>query len=232
MLKSILLGTFILISVLLCSAEETNKTPIIRQDFENADFFAAVSSVGYTRRDPQVGQWGLFKDDKIVSISEEQAASGKYSLKYTAAEKSPYFAVGVFPEPINGHLELEFWVNRQEGFNFIVGLVTRKEGKNNRLLSCGTFDKNHQFAYLGNDLKWQRSGIKCPADEWVKLKFTLNHKENVCSYYVFLDDSLEKIGEVKFADSLGEVMFFELRPNASSPGSAVYLDDFTAFKTN
>ena len=44
------------------------------------------------------------------------------------------------------------------------------------------------------------------------------------SYYVFIDDVKEKIGEVS-AENLGVVSFIEFRHNASEIGKAVYIDN-------
>lgn len=230
-MKKILL-LFIVAYIANINGAESGKTEIMNQGFEQKELFEQLSPNGYTSfpKEPG-GQWGFFKNDKVVVITEEQAASGSRSLKYTAQKKTPYYGMGIFPVPVAGGLELELWINREAGFNYVIGLVSRKDGKSSRFANVGTFDKNHQFAFLDTDGKWKRSGIKCPAEEWVRLLIHYKRAENTCSYYVFLDDRKEEIGTCKYKEPVGDIVFFELRPNNAEPGSSIYLDNVRAFET-
>lgn len=210
---------------------EPGKTEIMNQGFEQKESFEKLSPNGYTlSRKAPGGQWGFFKADKVMTVTEAQAASGSRSLAYTAQKKTPYYGVGIFPSPVKGSLELELWVYRERGFNGGIGLVSRKNGKAERLASVGTFDKSHQFAFLDSDGKWKRSGILCPAEEWVKLVLFYDRVRNGCSYSVILNDKREEIGWCQFKEPVGEILFFELRPNGAEPGSSLYLDDVKAYE--
>lgn len=218
--------------ILNINAGESGKLEIMNQGFEQKEMFEQISRNGYTLARQAPGcQWAFFKDDKVITITEEQAATGKYSLKYVAQKKTPYYGVGLFQNPVKGGLEVELWINRDADFNYIIGLVSRKDGKSSRVASVGTFDNSHQFTFMDSNGKWKRSGIKCPAAEWVRLLISYNRAGNTCSYYVFLDDNKEEIGTCKFQEPVGDIICIELRPNAAAPGSSVYLDNVKAFET-
>ena len=162
-----------------------------------------------------------------MTISDEQAASGNYSLKHTQLPApSRYFANWIFPTPLSESFVFEAYINMEEGARSVIGLVTEYNGKKERRFSFGAFDpKANNMAYLDYKAnKWMRSGIKIANDEWVKVQLEYDAAAQTISYYVFIDDVKEKIGEVS-AENLGAVNFVEFRHNASENGKAVYIDD-------
>ena len=212
-------------------AEEAVENVFISQDFENPAFFEKVSPSGYTARNAQTGQWGLFKAEKVVSITNEQAASGEYCLKYIAKKPTPYFAFVVLPTPLSDSFEFEFYMNTPQKARFTVGLVTETNGKKERNLSFGSFDNNNNLAYLDFKAgKWKRSGIKFPFDEWVLCKMKYDKAAKNISYYVVLNDKEEKVGEINLDAPIEKVVFVEFRHNISPDGSVLYVDDVKIVK--
>ncbi|MBR7127581.1 MAG: hypothetical protein IKD09_03235 [Lentisphaeria bacterium] len=223
--KLVLLGA-LLGSTALFAEETAQENVWISQDFENKEYFSKASPNGYTARTQNAGLWSQFRNDGVLSISDEQAASGNYALKYTRLPApANYFANWIFPATLTGSFVFEAYINQEPNARFVIGLVTDNNGKKERLYSFGSFDKNLNMAYLDFTAnKWKRSGIKVPADEWVKVQLEYDAAAKTISYYVFIDDVKEKIGEVD-AQNMGPVHFIEFRHNASENGKALYIDD-------
>ena len=224
--KAILIGAMVGATSLFAE-EAVQENVWISQDFENKEYFSKVSPTGFTARNPQTGLWSQFKNDGVLTISDEQAASGNYSLKHTQLPApSRYFANWIFPTPLSESFVFEAYINMEEGARSVIGLVTEYNGKKERRFSFGAFDpKANNMAYLDYKAnKWMRSGIKIANDEWVKVQLEYDAAAQTISYYVFIDDVKEKIGEVS-AENLGAVNCVEFRHNASENGKAVYIDD-------
>ncbi len=208
-------------------AEETAQEKVLMlQDFEDQAYFSQVSANGYTKSSAMTGQWSVFKPEKIVSISDEQAASGDYSLKYKSVKPNPYFATCIIRQELTGSFDFECYMNREAAARYIIGFVTEKNGVKERKYSVGTFDNNANLAYLDVAAnKWKRSGIKVAADEWMQFVISYDDTAKTVSYYVYIDDVKEKIGEVSVGDSLGKLLYVEFRHNVSTPDSVFYIDD-------
>lgn len=212
-------------------AEETAQNIFVSQDFENTAFFQKASANGYTARDAKAGQWAFFKPEKIVSISNEQAASGEYSLKYVSKRPNPYFPTLIFNTPLSGSFEFECYVNTPAKTKFVIGLVTEENGKKLRNFSFGSFDNTNNLAYLDFTIgKWKRSGIKFPVDEWVLCKMKYDNAAKKIAYFVNLNDKEEKIGEITLNTPIDKVLFIEFRHNMTPADNVLYVDDVRIIK--
>ncbi len=203
---------------------------IVDQGFEDKEFFSKTSTNGYTLgRGIPVGLWAAFMDASkdYITISSDQAAVGENSLKFRSGEKNPYTTACFFARPLTGSVEVELWANREAGINFGVCLIAKKgDAPNQRPLNVATFDNNHQFAFWNvNENKWNRSGIKCPDDTWVKIRISFNRAANTCTYYAVIDDNTETIGTLTLPEDIGNIIGLEMRPVTPAAGKAYFVDE-------
>ena len=163
---------------------------LLHQGFENPDFFAARNSNNYTIAPAGTdGKW-CNMTEKLVS--DEQAAEGKYSFKMTKQTGKSQHIELALPE-FDGPGELEIWFYREPENNFSFALLGNKLA-DGHIAGLGIWDKSRQYAYYDTAAKkWQRTGLKSPAETWQRVVIRFNADKSKAEVLVGDMDKLEKL---------------------------------------
>ncbi len=195
---------------------------LLHQGFENPDFFAARNSNNYTIAPAGTdGKW-CNMTEKLVS--DEQAAEGKYSFKMTKQTGKSQHIELALPE-FDGPGELEIWFYREPENNFSFALLGNKLA-DGHIAGLGIWDKSRQYAYYDTAAKkWQRTGLKSPAETWQRVVIRFNADKSKAEVLVGDMDKLEKLAEVTppAGVPIRRVWFNEHLD--AEPGSSVFFDE-------
>lgn len=205
---------------------------LMKQDFENSAFFEKRTANGYTDRDPIRGQWIGVNMVEQFKITDEQAAGGKQSLKFTYTGQEKFYPTGLLLEPYGGSVEAEVWCYREPEFRFAVAVAGPVGDKARADLGAvGVFDpKVNQFTYMNYETgKWVRTGLKCPAEEWVKITIRIDQKQKQVRYFATVNDQVEALGTTALPEN-AKARFIEFRRIPSTVGASGYFDDVTISK--
>lgn len=204
-------------------------TPGYTQGFEDQDYFAKLSPNGYTMSSPSGWVWGVFGSDKAVSISDEQAAVGKFSLKVIRMDKRQTNAIGVVRPAFDADVQVmaEVWVYRPDrsDFTFYMGGIDPENGKVVTVASLLAGENGKLMVRNATDARWQRSGLVCPVELWTPLRIIIDRKAKSVIFQIELGGKTEVIATRELTGpSVGlDRIIFGAAP--CPPGSAIYFDE-------
>lgn len=232
----LLLGLFLIVMV---AFSQEAKTIVFQQGFENVEYFNKLSPSGYTSsQDPENGYWGVFKEDKAVCLSNDQAAMGSYSLKVSRMATSQTNALCMFSPALalSGVNTIEVWTYRSSKSEFSMyfsGLDKNNEsGKRVDVAMLNTGERGKFFVRNNSDNQALRTFVPMPADIWVLMSVEFNHNTNkiTCSYES--DGKKTIIGELDFIGKSIEIDRIMFGAAPSPAGSATYFDDIKIYHSN
>lgn len=216
-------------ALFICQSIFAAETALMAQSFENTDFFGKLSANGYTMASPDDGKWGVFGPDKAVSISEEQAAVGKYSLKITRMDKRQTNAVGGFRPALSAEssISLEIWIYRPDLSDFSVALggIDQPTGKVVNVAALVTGENGKLMIRNGADDKWQRTSLKMPTELWVPVFIVIDRAAKNIVFKIELNGKVETIGVREFTSPAVAIDRLLMGAAPCPPGSSVYFDE-------
>jgi hypothetical protein len=218
---------------------QKTRTIIFQQGFENVEYFSKLSPAGYTSsQNPENGYWGVFKDDKAVCLSDDQAAMGSYSLKVTRMATSQTIAVCMFSPALalSGVSTFEVWVYRPSKSEFsmyLMGLDKNQESsKRVDIAVLNTGERGKLFIRNNAETQALRTNVPMPADIWVLLSVEINRKTNTVTYSYESDGKKTIIGELDFIGNSIEIDRIMFGATPCPAGSPTYFDDIKVFHSN
>lgn len=205
------------------------ETAVMIQSFENRDFFGKLSANGYTMASPEGGIWGVFGSDKTVSISAEQAAVGKYSLKITRMEKQQTNAIGGLRPALSAttSIVLEVWVYRPDRSDFSIALagINQATGKIINVAALVTGENGNLMIRNATDDKWQRARLKMPIELWAPIFILIDRTTQNITFKIELNGKTEIIGVRELTGTAVPIDRLIIGATPCPPGSSVYIDE-------
>lgn len=232
MKKVSLLSMIIFISLVAFS--QGNKKVVFEQGFEDVQFFNSVSPSGLTVKDPANVVWGIFKENKTVSISDEQAATGNQSLKVIRREQVQTNAVAMFGTPLSpkGVNAVETWVYRPSESEFSIVLSGLDQtGNKIKVAYLNTAEKG-KFFIRNATATLVRTYMPCPSDSWMLLSVELNFDAKKILFSYQMDGKKVTVGELELVGEEVKLTGIEFGATPCPPGSAIYFDNVKVLSSN
>lgn len=230
---------FVLFFVAFVVFSQKNKTIVFQQGFEDVEYFTKLSPAGYTSsQNPENGYWGVFKEDKAVCLSDDQAAVGSYSLKVTRMAASQTNAVCMFSPALalSGVSTFEVWVYRpsKSEFSMYFSGLDKKHESNKRVYvsMLNTGEKGKFFIRLNVETQALRTHVPMPADIWVLMSVEFNRNTNTITYSYESDGKKTIIGELDFNETSIEIDRFMFGAALCPADSPTYFDDIKVLHSN
>lgn len=237
MKRVVLLFTLFFVVMIVFSQE--TKTIVFQQGFEDVEYFSKLSPSGYTSsQDPENGYWGVFKENKAVCVSDDQAAMGNYSLKVTRMVASQnQHALCVFSPtlPLSGVSTIEVWTYRPSDSEFAMYFMGfDKNNESNKRVNVAMLNTGEKgkFFIRNNDENNLRTYVPMPADIWVLMSVEFNYNTNKIIYSYESDGKKTIIGELDLIKKSIEIDCIMFGAAPSPVGSATYFDDITIYHSN
>ncbi len=206
-------------------AEQT----VMAQGFEDTDFFGRLSANGYTMASSAGGKWGVFGSDKAVSISDEQAAVGKYSLKITRMDKSQTNAIGAIGTALSAEtsISLEIWIYRPDLSDFSVALggIDQATGRTVNVAALVAGENGKLMIRNATDDKWQRTSLKMPDELWVPVFIAIDRAAKKIVFKIELNGKTEIIGIRELTGPAVAIDRLLMGAAPCPPGSSIYFDE-------
>lgn len=215
--------------LLTCQSMLAIETTEMTQGFEDTAFFGKLSANGYTMASPAGGKWGVFGSDKAVSISDEQAAVGKYSLKITRMNKGQTNAIGAIGIALSAatSISLEIWIYRPELSDFSVALggIDQVTGRTVNVAALVTGENGNLMIRNATDDKWQRTNLKMPSGLWVPVFIVIDRTARNITFKIELSGKTEIIGIRELTGPAVSIDRLMIGAAPCPPGSSVYFDE-------
>ena len=205
------------------------ETTVMTQGFEDTDFFRKLSTNGYTMTSSAGGTWGVFGRDKAVNISDEQAATGKYSLKITRMAKSQTNAIGGIRPALSAEnsISLEIWIYRPDHSDFSIALggIGQAAGKTVNIAALVTGENGKLMIRNATDDNWQRTNLKMPDELWVPVFIVIDRAAKNIVFKIELNGKTEIIGIRELTGPAVAIDRLMIGAAPCPPGSSVYFDE-------
>ncbi len=225
--KTMWCGILVLLSAKLFAADPVT---VLEQGFEDTAFFGKLSVNGYTMMSPQLGgYWGVFGADQAVSISADQAAVGKNSLKVTRMEKAQTLGLAVpkKPVPADSDAEIEIWAYRPNGseLTFAIRGVDEATKKPVEIAALATGESGTLMVRTGSTPRWQRSGYKLTPDSWTRITAAFDRANRKCTFKAELEGKTVDLAVLDLAGEPRSIASLTFGAAPAKPGAAVYFDE-------
>ncbi|MFA6476703.1 MAG: hypothetical protein WCV67_00255 [Victivallaceae bacterium] len=175
------------------------------------------------------GTWGVFGSDKAVNISDEQAATGKYSLKITRMVKSQTNAIGGIRPALSAEnsISLEIWIYRPDHSDFSIALggIGQATGKTVNVAALVTGENGKLMIRNATDTGWQRTNMSMPVELWTPVFIIIDQAVKNITFKIELSGKIEIIGIRELTGQTAAIDRLLLGAAPCPPGSSVYFDE-------